>query len=566
METIVNIVGGVALLLWGIRMVRTGVTRSFGAELRAVLSASAKNRITAAMAGFGVTATIQSSTATALIVSAFAGKGLVPMTAALAIMLGADVGTTVVAQVLSFDLHWLSPFLIAVGVILFLASERRKQRSFARICLGLGLMLLALRLIVMASVPLRETDAISVLLQPLAAEALLAILVAALLTWASHSSVAVVLLVMSLASMQVLSIQLALVLVLGVNLGGAMTAIGVTLGSPALARRVPIGNLIMRAVGVLLMLPLVAYVHPYLAMIGDQPARLVANFHTGFNLALLVLFLPLLGLIERLVERLAPEQAVAETPGQPRYLDLAALETPNVALACAARETLHLGDEVKQMLVSAFAVFRGNDERLVKIVETHDDVIDALHESIKLYLTRLTNEELDTNESERCIEILSFTTNLEHVGDIVDKNLMELATKKIKSQRSFSATGEGELESFHQRIVANLDLALNVFMSGDLDSARRLLLEKTAIRELERRYVETHFDRVRAGQTNSIESSSLHLDVLRDLKRINSHLTSVAYPILERAGELADSRLVNEPVAAEAAETLVAGAETSAPR
>ena len=213
------------------------------------------------------------------------------------------------------------------------------------------------------------------------------------------------------------------------------------------------------------------------------------------------------------------------------------------------------------MLVSSFEVFRDNDDRLVKAVEKQDDVIDALHESIKLYLTRLTNEELETNESERCIEILSFTTNLEHIGDIVDKNLMELASKKIKSQRTFSTAGEAELADFHQRIVSNLDLALNVFMSGNLDSARQLLHEKTAIREQERRYIEMHFERVSAGQTESIESSSLHLDVLRDLKRINSHLTSVAYPILDRAGELAASRLVNEP-----ADTLVGGAEPSVPQ
>jgi len=561
METIVNIVGGVALLLWGIRMVRTGVTRSFGAELRAVLSASAKNRITAAFAGFGVAATIQSSTATALIVSAFAGKGLVPMSAALAIMLGADVGATVAVQVLSFDLLWLSPLLIAVGVILSLTSERRNRRNFARILLGLGLILLALRLIVHASVPLRETEAILVLLQSMATEPLLAILVAALLTWAAHSSVAVVLLVMSLASMQVLSIQLALFLVLGTNLGGAMAAISVTFASPALARRVPLGNLIMRAIGVMLMLPLVAYAQPYLAMLGEQPARIIVNFHTGFNLALLLLFMPLLGLIEKLVERLLPEQAVTEDPSRPRYLDLAAMETPNVALACAARETLHLGDEVKQMLVSSFAVFRDNDDRLVKVIEKHDDVVDALHESIKLYLTRLTNEELDTNESERCIEVLSFTTNLEHIGDIIDKNLMELASKKIRSQSQFSTIGEAELADLHKRIVANLDLALNVFMSGDLDSARRLLHEKTAIREQERRYVETHFERISAGQANSIDSSALHLDVLRDLKRINSHLTSVAYPILDRAGELAESRLVNEPT-----ELLVSNTEPSVRR
>jgi phosphate:Na+ symporter len=565
METILNILGGIALLLWGIRMVRTGVTRSFGAELRTALSVSAKNRFTAVLAGLGVTTAIQSSTATALIVSAFAGQGLIPVAAALAIMLGADVGTTLVVQILSFNLSWLSPLLLAVGVFGFLGAERRKPRNFARICIGLGLMLLALRLIVLASAPLRETDAFSVLLQPLANEPLLAVLVFALVTWASHSSVAVVLLVVSLVSMQVFELQLAFALVLGANLGGAMTAVGMTMTAAPVARRVPVGNLLMRLVGVLAVLPFLNYVQPYLTELDASPGRMVANFHMGFNLLLLVVFLPFLGVLEKGMSRLLPEKAEeAYDPGRARYLDDGAFDTPSVALACAARETLHMGDEVKQMLVAASAVFRADDDRIIRDVEKHDDIVDKLHETIKLYLTRLTKEELGSRESERCVEILSFTTNLEHIGDIVDKNLMELASKKLKSRRSFSTDGQAELEKFHGRIVSNLDLALNVFMSGDLDSARKLLREKTAIRELEREYIETHYQRIGEGRAESIDSSSLHLDVLRDLKRINSHLTSVAYPILERAGALVESRLVDGSVDEPQAEKPMPGDEVSA--
>ncbi|HAD86858.1 MAG TPA: sodium:phosphate symporter [Rhodospirillaceae bacterium] len=541
-------------------MVRTGITRSFGAGLRHALAASARNRVTGLTAGFGVTAILQSSTATALIVSSFAGQGMIAGVAALAIMLGADVGSTMIVQALSMDLEWLSPVLISAGVFLFLSTENSRRRAIARAFIGLGLMLLSLRLIAMGSLPFRESEAMAVLVGPLTHEPLLAIVFAAVLTWASHSSVAVILLIMSLAGMQVLNTQLALTMVLGANLGGAMAAVGLTAKALPAVRRVPLGNLIMRLIGVFAVLPLIPYVQPYLAHLGDAPERLIANFHTGFNLALVAVFLPVLALVDRAARMIAPDRPASDDPGSPRYLDEGALDTPSVALTGATREALRMGDAVKSMLTSAGDVLRANDANLRKTVEAQDDVVDRLHEAIKLFLTRLTEEELDKAESQRSIEILSFTTNLEHVGDIIDKNLMELAGKKIKGHISFSEQGQAELEDFHDRILQNLDLALHVFVSGDEDAARRLLHEKTEIRDLERRYVENHFLRLGERRPDTLDSSSLHLDVLRDLKRVNSHLTSVAYPILERAGALIDSRLIDEPDAA-AARRLPLGAQ-----
>lgn len=544
METLVNIIGGVALLLWGIRMVRTGITRAFGAGLRRALSMSSRNRVTAAGAGIGVTALLQSSTATALIITSFAGQGLIGGVAALAIVLGADVGSTMVVQALSMDLDILSPILIATGVFLFLSSDNSKRRAIARAFTGLGLMLLSLKLIGLASVSLRESELISVMVAPMTSEPILAIVVAALITWASHSSVAVVLLIMSLASLQVISIQLAFAMVLGANIGGGFIAMGLTAKASSVMRRIPLGNLIMRTSGVALALPFLPYVQPYLATLGDSPERMIANFHTGFNLALLCLFLPLLAVVHALCCKLLPENPSLEDAGTPKYLDANALDTPSVALTAATRETLRMGDAVKTMLEGSRQVLETNDASLRKTIEASDDVVDQLNEAIKLYLTELTREELDKSESQRSVEILSFTTNLEHVGDIIDKNLMELAGKKIKGHVNFSAEGQQELNDFHDQILQTLDLAMHVFVSSDRDAARQLLDKKTDIRNLEHKYTETHFRRMGERQPDTLDSSALHLDVLRDLKRINSHLTSAAYPLLERDGALAKSRLL----------------------
>lgn len=543
MLILIDIAGGIVLLLWGIRMVRTGVTRAFGSAIRRAIAVATRRRLMAFATGMAVTGILQSSTATAMIVSSFGGRGMIALPAALAVMLGADVGSTLVVQVLSLDVSWLSPLFLLVGVIGFLGTEDSKRRNLSRILIGLGLMLLAIRLIMLASHPLRETETLSVILRPLTDEPFLAILLAAVLTWLAHSSLTVVVLVMTLASLHVISLQLALALVLGANVGGAIAPLVMTLGQPPAARRVPLGNLLMRATGAAACVWAIPYVIPYLGMVSFDIGHRVANFHTAFNLALAILFLPIVGLVAALVRRIVPDQEVTDDEKQPRYLEPSALDSPAVALTCASRETMRMGDVVSDMLGRTMDVFRRDDPTLLKEIERADDTVDSLHEAIKIYLTRLARNEMDPSESRRTIEILSFTTNLEHVGDIIDKNLMELATKKIKARSSFSKEGLAEIESMHAQVVANLQLALNVFMSGDIRLARRLLEQKVHIREMEQRYSEAHYARIGAGRPESVDSSSLHLDVLRDLKRINSHVTSVAYPILEDAGQIASSRL-----------------------
>ena len=375
-------------------------------------------------------------------------------------------------------------------------------------------------------------------------EPLLCVLLAAALTWAAHSSVTVILLVMSLAYSQFVTPVAALALILGANIGSAINPLleGSRSDNPA-SQRLPVGNLLNRLVGCALVLPFLEPIARALASFEPDPSRMAADFHTTFNLALALIFILPLNALAALLTRLLPDRAKPNDPSTPLYLDESALSTPSVALVCAARETLHIGDIIETMLRRTKTALVTDDRKLVGEICRMDDAVDRLDEAVKLYVTKLTRESLNEKDAHRAMEIISFSINLEHVGDIIDKNLMELAAKKIKRQVVFSREGAAELESFHQEVCDNLKLAFSVFMSGDVRIARQLLTEKMTLRATEFAAAESHFARLREGRPESLESSSLHLDILRDLKRIHSHICSAAYLVLERAGSIAAQSL-----------------------
>jgi phosphate:Na+ symporter len=541
---LLDLMGGVALLLWGLHMVRSGITRAFGSELRHILSTALQNRLLALLAGIGVTALLQSSTATALMITSFAGRGLVDLVPALAIMLGANIGTTLIVQVLSFNISAVAPVLFLVGVVAFKLGQRTLTRDLGRVAIGLGLMLLALHILLDTLTPAENAPGVRTLLEAITNEPVLCVLIAAALTWATHSSAAVVLLVMPLAYSHFITPVAALALVLGANLGSAINPVleGGSSTNPA-TRRLPVGNLINRVIGVVVVLPFLQPIAEAFTRLEPNPARMAADFHTVFNVVLALVFILLLDRLAWLLVRILPEPAKSPDPSTPLYLDETAISTPSVALACAARETLHMGDIVESMLRKAMTALMTNDRKLAAEVSRMDNIVDRLDEAIKLYVTKVTRESLDDRDGRRAMEIISFSINLEHIGDIIDKNLMELAVKKIKHKYEFSKEGASELEAFHKRIIDNLKLAFSVFINDNVKVARTLIGEKTQLRTAELACADSHLARLREGRPESIETSSLHLDVLRDLKRIHSHICSVAYPVLDAAGELHPNRL-----------------------
>jgi len=525
--------GYIALLLWGMRMVRVAVVRAYGTPLRRMLGKAMGNRFAGWASGLGVTTLLQSSTATALLMASFAGAGLLELAPALAIMLGADVGSSLVVQFASLDLAWLPALLLLAGSATYALGRGTRQHDLGKALIGLGIMLLALHLIVAASAPLRHSPTLHHLLTSLAGTPVASVLFGAALTALTHSSLAVLLLIMSLAR-HVLPLPVALALALGANLGSAFPAVFDTSGANPAARRVPLGNLLFRLAGVAIAVPLLPWAGTLAGQFEAGAARQVADFHTAFNLGLSALFLGLTDPAAWLLQRLLPQGQAEHDPAQPRYLKDAEDTLPATALAAAQRESLRLADTVEQMLQETLEVFRRDDRKLGERIESRDDVVDRLYTAIKFYLTRLDPQDLHGHERERFDDTLNFITNLEHIGDIIEKNLMQTARKKINNHQRFSAAGWREITDLHEKLLRDFKLCVNAFVSEDADVARALVTEKHDFRSLERQASTSHIQRLQHHTPASMETSALHLDILRDLKRINSHLTAVAYPILER--------------------------------
>jgi phosphate:Na+ symporter len=477
-------------------------------------------------------------------VTGFAADGLVDLVPALAVMLGANVGTTLIVQALSFDVAEIAPVLVLIGVLMFRRGTT-STRDLGRVFIGLGLMLFALRDLLQLVTPYEDVPSLRLLLGSIATEPVLDVILAAGLTWAAHSSVAVVLLVMSLAAKGVVPPDAAFALVLGANLGTAINpCLEGAAGDDPVAKRLPIGNLLNRLVGVAITLALLYPIGRFMVTTVNDNSRAVADFHTLFNLVLAAASFPLLPAFAALLRRLLPARIDPADPSRPLYLDPAARETPVVALGGAAREALRMADVLEAMLAGVRDVFERDDRRRVAETKRLDDVLDKLDAAIRTYLTTIEAEAMADVDHRKVSDILAFATNMEYAGDVVDKNLLGLTARKIKRGITFSKEAQAELLSMVDRLIVNLRTAATVFMTENVRAARLLAAEKEVFRDIEARATTAHFESMRAGNVETAETSTLHLDMLRDLARVNTHLVAAAaYPVLEGKGELLPSRI-----------------------
>ena len=539
---LIDLLGAGALLIWGLRLIKTGILRAFGASLRQWIRKGTGNRVMAAFSGLVATIAMQSSTATAVITASFAGHGMVDPKMGQAVMLGANVGTAVAALVLSLDIHWVGSALILSGVVVGGRSSFAVGKGTGRALLGLGLMLLSLRLMASVTEPLRSSVVIIDLLAALGDAPILALMFAGILAFVSSSSLAVVLFASLLLQSGVVSPSLAVMLVAGANLGGAIPPWLAVASDGQEAKRLATSNLLVRCLG---SITLTLGAVPFAGLLGQllpNQSMIAVVAHLVFNIVLLLVFLPLIGPVYRLTRLLLPRSQSSTTAGS--YLDETMLGTPSLAMAGAAREALKVGDLVKQMLEASLHGLVNSDPELKAKLSTLEDQVDASQEAIKLYLAKLNPTDLAEEDRRRSEEIISYAINLEHVGDIIHMGLCALAMKKSAGHLSFSREGLAELLALFEKTLENLQLSQSVFLTRDQDLATRLAVAKVEIRRLEAASSTQHLQRVRDRRSEALETSSLHLDILRDLKRINSHLASVAASILEAAGRASASRLL----------------------
>jgi phosphate:Na+ symporter len=543
--SLIELAGHVGLLLWGTHMVGTGVQRGFGTVLRRWLGLNLGSRFRAFLTGLGVTALLQSSTATGLLATSFTATGVIALAPALAVMLGANVGTALLTQVLSFNVALIGPPLVLAGVLVFRWAAGGRAKNLGRIAIGLGLMLMALSGLIHTLGPIENTPLLRPIVTSLAGDPVLAVIIAAALTWACHSSIAIVLLVASFAATNVVDPAGAVALVLGANLGGAFPAL-MNASTPA-ARRLPLGNLLVRAAGVLVVLPFLPEITELLERMEPAPGRLVVNFHLAFNLALAAIFIGNVSGLARLLARWLPDPPASADPSRPVYLDAAALDSATVAVANAARETLRMADMVDAMLRDALEVLRRNNRVRAEAVAAHNRCVDLLGGAIRRYLADVGDEQtLDTqSEGARAQDILSAVINLEHVADIVATSLVEFALRSLKRGAAFSAEELEMVTAMHTELLESLRLALTVFLHASIRDARRLVARKTQFREFEAAATALSVRLLRSAAAASrladvttaeqvAEESDLFLRTVRDLRRIHSHLASFAYPILHR--------------------------------
>ncbi|MCP8893350.1 Na/Pi cotransporter family protein [Shinella daejeonensis] len=537
----INLFGAVALLLFGLTLVKDGMTRAFGVRLRRGLGVGTGGPVRSFAAGFIATVALQSSTATALMIASFVERNLVRARMAQVVLLGANVGTAVTAWLVASGIESISPLIILTGVVIYKSSSSSARQGLGFALVGIGLMLLSLHLLGLATEPMRQSPALGAFLTLLDGAWPAALAFSTVLAILSSSSLAVVVLILSLSAMGILSPPLTVILVLGANLGGAVPPVIATLNAAAPARRVTIGNLLVRAIGCLAALPLADEIAMLLAALPLPPSKLPVDVHLAFNIVVALVFWPLSGLLSRLMERLVPEEAQPETG--PKYLDESAFSSPVVALSGATREVLRVGDLIETMLIRTMRAFNENDLAPLKDIDALEQQVDALQQEVKIYLSRLGRKGITGENAARSSVIIDYAINLEHIGDIIDKSLQGQVRKKIVNGMKFSEDGYQELCNLFNLTIENLRIAQTIFVTRDTGLARQLMEVKVEVRHMEKDSSERHLERLRDGRLDSLQTSSVHLDILRDLKRITAHVVSVAYPILDESGLLSESRL-----------------------
>jgi len=545
---LLHLAGAIALLLWATRMVRTGVERAYGDVLRRKLRATMRNPVMAVVTGAALSIALQSSTAVTLLVGSFAGAGIVSGISGQLAVRGAEIGSALVVKLLSFDLALLVPICLTAGTVMFMATERREWRQIGRILVGVGLLLLSLEMTGDASAPLRDSRLLPVIVDYFSTDPVTAYILAAIMTWLFHSSIAAVLLLVTFSGRGFIPPELGIVLVLGVNLGSSVIAPLLTRGAEPAARVVPIGNLLMRGAGSLVMLILFLQLKPPVAWLGGSVADQIVHAHILFNCVILVAGIPLAGLIYRASERIVSLGAPAVpsenlAAAELSALDEAALDTPGQALANAAREVVRVCETVEIMLKRIMELYENADPEKIRALAALDDRVDQKHAAIKLYLAKVTTRRLTESEALRCQELIGACVRLEQVGDIIVRNMLVHVRKKLDRGLEFTEAGWRELTAFHASVLANARLAFNLLVSRDPETARQLVQEKDRLRDREKESSQSHFTRLSEGTARSLETSSIHLDTIRDLKQINSLLASMAYPVLEEQGLLSGSRL-----------------------
>ncbi len=530
--------GGLAIFLLGMDRMTESLRLIAGNRMRDILGRLTSNRVLGTLTGAGVTAVVQSSSVTTVLVVGFISSGLMSFEQSLGVIIGANVGTTVTAQIIAFRITTYALVAVAVGFGFSFFAKRPDRQAQGTALMGLGLVFFGMSLMGDAMSPLRTSDTFIDVMAALE-NPLLGILAGAAFTALVQSSSATTGIVIVLAQQGLISLDAGIALVLGANVGTAVTALLAAIGKPREALRAAVAHTLFNVGGVVLWLPLVGVLADLVVGLSGGTARQLANAHTVFNVANAVIALAVLRPFARLVERWVPDR-VEDVPGaiRARYLDRNLLRTPSLALDRARLELLRMADRVRAMLAQVMpAILTGTRWQLVD-VEAMDDEVDSLHGQIIAYLGEISTRRLNETSTAELFGLMEATNDLEAIGDVIETNLVGLGMSRIEQNLTVSAETRAVLTEFHEAVAEALDLAMLALTQKNRDAGRRVSAMKEDINSMEREAAAHQAARLMADVPDRVPTYRLEIDVIANLKRIYYYAKRIAregVPSEERA-------------------------------
>lgn len=532
---IIKLLGGLGLFLYGMKIMGDGLENAAGDGLKSILEKVTKNPIISVIVGAVVTAVIQSSSATTVMVVGFVNAGLMNLAQAAGIIMGANIGTTVTAQLVAFKLDHIAPLFVFIGAVMVMFARKKQRRDIGNIVLGFGILFVGMGQMSEAMKPLTQSPIFNEILSTVGGQWYLGIVAGAIITAVLQSSSATTGILVALATAGAIDIRAALPIVFGCNIGTCITAMLASIGTTKTARKAAMLHLIFNLGGTLIFIPVlisgilgdaVAAISP------DDVSRQIANAHTVFNVVNTAIMLPLTGLLIKTVNMIIPGDDEEDKLG-PKYIDDRFLETPVIAAGQVAKETLRMANKAKKGLALALEAFEKNDEKLIQKVYDNEGIINTLNEAITTYLVKLSKHELSDKESSIVAATFHVINDIERIGDHAE-NIADLTQQKINRKLEYSNDAIEQIKNMYEKTSESLQTAIDSYASKDANKAKSVNEIESEVDGLQKKYRELHIKRLYDG-TCSAYAGAIFLDLISNLERVSDHSMNIAESVIENS-------------------------------
>ena len=535
----ITLVGGLAIFLYGMNLMSEGVSKSAGSQIRNLLQSFTRNRFTSLLTGTVTTSIVQSSSAVSVMVISLVKAQLMSFPQTFGILLGAGIGTTITAQIIAFKIADYALLIVAIGFFTNIMVKNQISKLVGSAMLGFGLLFYGLHLMSEAMVPLRDYQPFLNFLTKLETP-WAGVLAGFVFTAVIQSSSAFIGIVIVLASQGLLNLNTGIALLLGSNIGTTITAIIASLNAGFESKRVAIAFFMIKVVGVVMIIPWIPgyanLIEKISLLFSDQVplTRLIANAHTFFNILVTLLLLPLSNSFSRMIIKLIPEKKPKmNDPVVVKYIDDKLMTTPALALSMAKKEVVHMGGYVVSMLTDIIKPFIDREKDVIDSIKNNEEKVDHLRKKIAIYLTTVSQKELEKSIAEENFEILYINAEIEEIADIISNTLVDKAEEWLETDKNFSEDGKNEIIMFHEQTLEEFKKALQVINTFDLEIARKIKKEHKRIRAMADELKHKHFERLSHNITESIKTSKLHMELMTALRMIHSHIANIMRVILK---------------------------------